>query len=99
MEEKIRELQEQLTRIEAYAKLGAKNVLDLEEVAMLTGLSKWSIYQLTSKKQIPHYKPNGRLVYFDKKEVEDWLRQNRQGTQLEAEQQAVAYTIKKGGTL
>lgn len=96
MKELIKELQEQLTRVEAFVKLGAKNVLTLEEVAELTGLSKFYLYQLTSKKQIPHYKPNGRLVYFDKAEIEAWLKQNRQGTRLEAEQAALNYIARKG---
>lgn len=88
---------EQLGKIERNSLLAAKNVLQLEDVALLTGLSKSWLYKATSNKEIPHYKPNGKQIYFDKKEVEDWLKQNRIGTTDEAERQAAKYLIKKGG--
>lgn len=87
-----------LNAIERYTLLGAKNVLNLDDVAVLTGLSKSHLYKLTSTKQIPHYKPNTKAVYFDRAEVEKWMLQNRVTTQAEAEQQALAYIVKKGGT-
>ncbi|MCM1079690.1 MAG: helix-turn-helix domain-containing protein [Clostridium sp.] len=80
-----------LDRIERYALLGAKKVLDINEAALLTGLSKSYIYRLTSAKRIPHYKPSGRVLYFDKAEIEEWMKQNRVCTALEAEQSAHAY--------
>ena len=75
--------------------LSAKNVLTIEEVALLTGLSKWHIYKLTSEARIPHYKPNARLLYFNRQEIEEWMQQNRVNTTAEAEQCAAAYTISK----
>lgn len=51
------ELREQLDRIERYSLLAAKNVLCLDDVAILTGLSKSHLYKLTCNHQIPHYKP------------------------------------------
>ena len=86
-----------LNAIERYTLLGAKNVLNLDDVALLTGLSKSHLYKLTSTKQIPHYKPNTKAVYFDRAEIEKWMLQNRVTTQAEAEQQAIAYVVKKGG--
>ena len=88
---------EKLTEIERYTIIAAKNVLNLDDVAILTGLSKSHLYKLTSTKQIPHYKPNAKAMYFDRKEIEDWMKQNRVNTQAEAEQQAVAYIVGKGG--
>ena len=35
------------------------------------------IYKLTSLKQIPHYKPNGKLVYFNRKELCEWAMRNQ----------------------
>lgn len=96
MEEKI--LQE-LAQIKAYSLLAAKNVLMLDDVALLTGMSKSHLYKLTCEKKIPFYKPNGKTCYFDRLEIEGWLKQNRVNTQAEAEQQALAYVVtgKKGG--
>lgn len=74
-----------------------KNMLNIDDVALLTGLSKSHIYKLTSGRQIPYYKPNGKLMYFDKSEIENWMRQNRIETTDEAEQRALAYVVEKGG--
>ena len=86
-----------LNAIERYALLGAKQVLTIEDVALLTGLSKSHLYKLTCSRRIPHYKPSGRQMYFDRAEIEAWMKQNRVNTQAEAEQEAFAYVIKKGG--
>lgn len=82
-----------LEAIERNSLLAAKNVLTIDDVALLTGLSKSHIYKLTCSKQIPFYRPNGKLMYFDRLELESWLKQNRVMTTAEAEQQAIAYMI------
>lgn len=93
------EVKETLKRIETYSLLGAKNVLCINDVALLTGLSKSWIYQATCSKQIPHYKPNGKQIYFDRAELEAWLKQNRVATANEIDQKATSYVVtgNKGG--
>lgn len=95
------EIKNQLDRIERYSLLSAKNVLCFEDVVLLTGLSKSHLYKLTSSHQIPHYKPNGKQVYFDRAEVESWMKHNRVATKEEIDQAATNYIvtgrIKKGG--
>lgn len=91
---------DRLQRIEQYTLLSAKNVLSLDDVAVLTGLSKSHLYKLTCTHQIPFYKPNGKQIYFDRGEVESWMKQNRVATQAEIEAQAVTYLVTndmKGG--
>lgn len=87
----------QLAEIRNFSLLAAKNVLDIDDVVLLTGLSKGYIYKLTCKKEIPYYKPNGKLIYFDRQEVEKWMKQNRVNSVVEAEQQASKYLLEKGG--
>ena len=95
------EISKQLDRIERYSMLAAKNVLVLDDVVILTGLSKSHLYKLTCTHQIPHYKPNGKLIYFDRAEIELWMKQNRVAKESEVEQKAVNYistgTMQKGG--
>ena len=55
-----------LKRIECNTLLATKTVLTVDDVATLTGLSKSHIYKLTYSHQIPHYKPSGKQVYFEK---------------------------------
>lgn len=94
MEEDIKEIVlKQLVDIRKFSLLAAKNVLDVDDVVALTGLSKGFVYKLTCRKEIPHYKPNGKLLYFDRQEIESWMKQNRVNTIEEAEQTASKYLI------
>ena len=82
-----------LEAIERNSLLAAKNVLTIDDAALLTNMSKSTIYKLTCSRQVPFYRPNGKLVYFDRQELESWLKQNRVTTQAEADQQAIAYVM------
>lgn len=93
----IEQFQKQLDRIEKLALLAAKNVLTLEDAAILLNMSKSHLYKLTSAHEIPHYKPNGKLVYFDRAELEEWQKRGRISTTEEVEDAATAYRCKKGG--
>lgn len=76
-----------------------KTVLNLEEVAAYTGLSKSCLYKKTSTGGIPCYKPNGKHIYFNKNEIDKWLLSNRKSTSEEIETDAINYclTNKRGG--
>jgi excisionase family DNA binding protein len=67
-----------------------KEVLNLDEVAAFTGLSKSYIYKLTHKQQIPYYKPFGKICYFNREEITNWLQQNRVPTKSEMEDKAIS---------
>lgn len=76
--------------------IGSKTVLSFDEVAIYTGLSKSYLYKLTSTGTIPHYKPNGKMCYFNKLEVDNWLQQNRVASNQELGTKATHYvTLKK----
>lgn len=72
-----------------------KSILNINEIAQYTGLSKLYLYKLTSKNTIPHYKPNGKHVYFKKEEIDNWLLRNRQSTNEELENEAINYSVNK----
>lgn len=50
-----------------------KAVLSFSEAAEYTGYSKSYLYKLTSAGVIPHYKPTGKMVYFKRLELDEWL--------------------------
>jgi len=75
---------------------GNKGALGFLEAAKYLNLSRAHLYKLTSAKQIPHYKPRGKQVYFEKRELDQWLLQNRQTTKAEIEQSAIDYVVKGG---
>jgi excisionase family DNA binding protein len=59
------------------AVLSNKTVLTIEEASAYTGLSVSSIYKMTSTQEIPHYKPRGKMLYFNRDELDGWLLQRR----------------------
>lgn len=72
-----------------------KEVLTSDEAARYMGISKSHLYKLTMNQQIPHYKPMGKMCYFNRLELEQWLQNNRVATAMEIEQRAQAYCMKK----
>lgn len=72
-----------------------KPIFNIDEVSTYTGLSKLYLYKLTSKNGIPHYKPNGKNVFFKKEEIDNWLLRNRQSTNEEIEAEAINYSVNK----
>ena len=97
-------IEKRLERIEQLTMLAAKDALTMDDAAAYTGLSKTYLYRLVSLKKIPYYKSvGGKLTYFAKRELNDWLLHTRVQTTEEAEQAAAAYVInnprnrRKGG--
>ena len=90
---------ERLDRIEKLSILAAKNVLNIDDVAILTGMSKGYVYQLTHDKKIPFYKPTGKQIYFKRSEVEEWMTRNRYNSVDEAQSKAVSYVVRKDGII
>lgn len=56
----------------------AKTVLGFDEACKYIGVSKSLLYKLTAAKEVPHYKPRGKMLYFNRAEIDNWLLQNRQ---------------------
>ena len=83
--------------ITAKVSLNTKEVLTTDEAASYMGVSKAYLYKLTMGRKIPHYKPMGKMCFFNRKEIEMWLQANRVATDEELSQDAQAYCIKKGG--
>ena len=87
------ELTERLDRIERLL-VAHKEVLTFEEASEYTGISRSYLYKLTASKDIPHSKPNGKMLFFEKKKLNEWLLQNRRKSNQEIEIEALEYTFK-----
>lgn len=83
LEKRVSEIEEQL--------FIQKNVFSFEEASLFLNLSKSYLYKLTSGGLIPHYKPQGKMLYFDKSELEEWLRQNPVKSKQEIADLAATY--------
>ena len=62
-----------------------KDVLTLEEASLYTGISRSTLYKLTSAHEIPYYKPHGKLILFERMELLAWVRANRIAAKDESE--------------
>lgn len=50
-----------------------KSILNFNEAHDYTGLSKSQLYKLTRLNEIPCHRPSGRLIFFNKEELDKWL--------------------------
>jgi excisionase family DNA binding protein len=85
---KLQKIEESVSELKAFPKLlksiedlekyyiGAKKCLTLQEAANYLGLQRSVLYKMTSDKTIRFFKPNGKMIYFEKDVLDDWVRQN-----------------------
>ena len=93
--EHLQSIDDRLRNIETLLQ-SQKTVLNFEEVAAYTGLSKSYLYKLTSSGGIPCFKPQGKHIYFNKQEIDSWLMQNRKATTRELDSKAATFvTLQK----
>lgn len=53
-----------------------KEVLTLEEFCLYAGISKNQAYHLTSSGKVSFYRPFGKMIYFNKEDMLEFLQQN-----------------------
>lgn len=87
---------ENLSKIESlYRSQPTKEILNFVEACTFLSYSKSYLYKLTHSRQIPHFKPNGKKLYFKRRDLEEWLLRNRVKTADEIEKKAIDHIIKK----
>lgn len=57
-----------------------RRIMTVEDLSRYVGLSKSTIYKLTSQRIIPHLKPFGRTIYFDRRAVDEFFLKHPIGT-------------------
>lgn len=85
-------VEERLERIERLMLLNTKQALDTSEAALMLGISASRVRHLVSERNIPHYK-QGRVTYFKKSEIEEWMLRHRVPTNDEVSRKAVTYVV------
>jgi excisionase family DNA binding protein len=53
-----------------------KEVLNLKEACQYLDISASHLYKLTSTRQIPHFCPQGKKLYFEREALKEWLTRN-----------------------
>lgn len=88
------EILDKLNSIEAaisQLSAAAQKPFDLAAAADYLDVSKSHIYQLTCHGLIGHYKPAGKRIYFEKSDLDEYLKRNRVRPQWEIEEIAANF--------
>jgi excisionase family DNA binding protein len=72
-----------------------KEVLSLQEACVYLCISQSHMYKLTSSRSIPHYSPTGKLIYFKRTELDEWILKNKRCSKEELE---IAISMMKKGS-
>ena len=83
----IADLQKRVETLEDMLEAG-KEVLTVEEAAKFMGMARSSLYKMTSDQTIPFYRPNGKMIFFEKSDILSWIRKNRVSSREEIEEEA-----------
>ena len=87
MNEEIKQyLETKFRELEAKILIQQKRVLNTDEAALYIGISKYTLYQMTSKGAIPFSRPEvkgkpSRYIYFDRLALDEWLLSNKSEVQ------------------
>lgn len=82
--ERINELSEKLEKRQS----ATKEFLTTEEAACYLGCSAANIYKLTMNREIPHFKPSGKMMYFKRGDLDAWITRCRVSSQYEIRRMA-----------
>ena len=53
-----------------------KDILNMKEVCQYLDISQRLLYKLTCSGEIPHFKPRGKMIFFEKKELIEWIKKS-----------------------
>ena len=90
----LNQILEKLDKIESMLKEQSVKIMSLDELSKYLNFSKSHIYKLTSRNEIPFYKPNGKKIYFNKSEIHLWILKYRIKTKEEIKEIATEYVMK-----
>jgi excisionase family DNA binding protein len=76
------------------SKTEQNEILSVDQAARFVNLAKATIYELTSKRQIPFFK-KGKRLYFSKQELYAWIMEGKRKTVTEIEFDVVNYSKNK----
>lgn len=83
-----------LNRIEKHI-FGLKAILNVEELSDYTGFKKSYIYKLVHTNSFPFSKPSGKILFFERKKIDEWLLKNSHKSNDEIQQEAIEFSLRK----
>lgn len=85
---------QKLIQMEKYI-FGLKEIFNVEELSDYTGFKKSYIYKLVHSNTIPYSKPTGKVLFFERRKIDDFLLQNSNKSTGEINKEAIEFTLKK----
>lgn len=73
-----------------------KDILNMKEVCQYLDISQSLLYKLTCSGEIPHFKPRGKMIFFEKKELIEWIKRNRENDSTPISPSIIIETDKSG---
>lgn len=64
-----------------------KEILNVHEACLYLGIKKSTLYKITHEKKIPFFCPGGKLIFFLRSNLREYLLRNRQHTSEEIRNQ------------
>ena len=92
--ETIKLILEKLDYLEQLIISNHKEILSVEELEKYTGFKKSYIYHLVHYSKIPYSKPNGKYLFFQKSEIDEWLLKNKSLSDDQIQEKARQYILK-----
>lgn len=86
---------EKLNQLEILILGTTKEILTVEDLINYTGFSRSCIYKLVHNSLIPYSKPNGKTLFFEKSEIDNFLLKNKFPSVSQTKQKAIEYTTYK----
>lgn len=66
-------LESRMERDPKFLVVQKKEILTIEDVALILNLSTSQIYKLTMTGEIRFYKPHGKKIYFKRSDIDEWV--------------------------
>mgnify|MGYP001327232527 CR=1 FL=1 len=72
-----------------YDDIKSKDILSFKEAVVYLHISPSALYKLNHAHKIPYFKPNNKLVYYRKFDLDAFMLSNYQPTSVEIENQCI----------
>lgn len=78
MEEELLNRFNRLEKLLTERNIQEADFLNVGEASLYLGIKKSTLYKLTHSRKIPYFCPGGKLIYFRKSDLNEFLLRNRQ---------------------
>lgn len=72
-----------------------KSTFNVKDFSAYSGIKESYIYKIVGQELIKYSKPNGKMLFFNKSDIDRFLLQNPIKPKSEIEQEAIEFSLKK----